>query len=231
MPFTVKKLQKSHLKPLIACDTQDVIALCKIAFDYLFNGPEQQQEIYKAVAEKYDKQFETQEIQQAVEALISLLIEATKAKVDEKEVMKPLLLAGFKEDTVQILTQFVTSKRNFVEGSIKTANIRAYRLVNMEWRLEVKLASRTAKKQTQIFVTMKMYLHTEPKNENRDLLEENCNTNVDEQQQIHEDEKRNRKDLLVQTDLSTLTHMIQSLEEALIESRTRRIRNIVAAIH
>lgn len=227
MPFTIKNLQKTHLTPLTKCATSDVITLCKVAFDYLANGPEKQQEIYQAIASKYDKQFAREEVQLAVEALISLLIEATKAKADENEVRKPLALAGFEEETVDILTQFVTSKRNFIEGSIKTANIRAYRLVNIEWRLEVKLASRAVMKQSQVVVTMKLYLHTEPKNENRDLLEDINDSNAE----IHEDEKRNRKDLLVQTDLNTLTHMIHSLEEALMESRTRRIRNIVEAIH
>lgn len=227
MPFTIKNLQKTHLTPLTKCTTSDMITLCKVAFDYLANGPEKQQEIYQAIASKYDKQFAREEVQLAVEALISLLIEATKAKADENEVRKPLALAGFEEETVDILTQFVTSKRNFIEGSIKTANIRAYRLVNIEWRLEVKLASRAVMKQSQVVVTMKLYLHTEPKNENRDLLEDINDSNAE----IHEDEKRNRKDLLVQTDLNTLTHMIHSLEEALMESRTRRIRNIVEAIH
>ncbi|KAI8129523.1 hypothetical protein FF38_13558 [Lucilia cuprina] len=227
MPFAIKNLQKSHLQPLTKCETPDVITLCKVAFDYLAHGPEQQQEIYQAIANKYDKQFERAEVQLAVEALISLLIEATKAKADESELKKPLTLAGFQEDTVDILTQFMTSKRNFIEGSIKTANIRAYRLVNIEWRLEVRLASRAVMKQSQVFVTMKLYLHTEPKNENRDLLEDV----EDALTPVHEDEKRNRKDLLVQTDLNTLNYMIHSLEEALMESRSRRIRNIVEAIH
>lgn len=226
MPFAIKSLQKTHLNPLTKCETADVIALCKIAFDYLANGPEQQLDIYQTIAAKYDKQFQSKDVQLAVESLISLLIDAAKAKADENEVKKPLASAGFKEETVDILTQFVTSKRNFIEGSIKTANIRAYRLVNIEWRLEVKLASRTVMKQSQVIVTMKLYLHTEPKNENRDLLDDTDLTTA-----IHEDEKRNRKDLLVQTDLNTLTYMIHSLEEALAESRSRRIRNIVEAIH
>ncbi|XP_061387635.1 uncharacterized protein LOC133322685 [Musca vetustissima] len=224
MPFVIKNLQKSHLEPLKVCEPQDVIALCKIAFDYLSNGP--QEHIYEAIGKKYS--LTPQEVQQAVEALISILIEATKCNADINSVKKPLMqLEGYKEEVTDILAQFVTSKKKFIEGSIKSANIRAYRLVNLEWRLEVRLASRALMKQSQVFVTMKLYLHTEPKNENRDLLDDSRNPNED----IHEDEKRNRKDLLIQTDLSSLVYMIQSLEEALMESRSRRIRNIVAAIH
>lgn len=230
MNFVIKSLQKSHLTPLIKFEAQDVITLCKVAFDYLANGPEQQQMVYKVIAQKYGTEFKPEDIQLAVEALISLLIDATKAKVNDKDVRKPLVVAGFRDETVDILTQFVTSKRNFIEGSIKNANIRAYRLVNLEWRLEVKLASRAVMKQTQVLVTMKLYLHTEPKNENRDLLDyDNASPTVSSK--IHEDEKRNRRDLLVQTDLSSLTYMIHTLENALMESRSRRIRNIVDAIH
>lgn len=224
MPFIIKNLQKSHLEPLRMCDPQDVIALCKIAFDYLTNGPQEQ--IYEAIAKKYN--ITPQQVQQAVEALISILIEATKCNADISGVKKPLMqLDGFKEEVTDILAQFVTSKKKFIEGSIKSANIRAYRLVNLEWRLEVRLASRALMKQRQVFVTMKLYLHTEPKNENRDLLDDSPNPC----EEIHEDEKRNRKDLLIQTDINSLVHMIQSLEEALMESRSRRIRNIISAIH
>lgn len=228
MPFVITNLQKSHLTPLIKCETQDVIVLCKVAFDYLSNGPKSQQHVCSALADKYKQHFQEQDLQHVVECLLSLLIEATKANVDIESVKKPLVAIGFKDDTVNVLSQFLNSKRNFVEGSIKTANIRAYRLVNLEWRLEVRLASRALMKQSQVFVTMKLYLHTEPKNENRDLLEEPQHS---EYKQIHEDERRNRKDLLIQTDINSLKHMILSLEEALMESRSRRIRNIVSAIN
>ncbi|XP_075145390.1 COMM domain-containing protein 2 [Haematobia irritans] len=228
MPFVIKTLEKTHLEPLKKCNTQDVIALCKVAFDYLSNGPIPQESFYKALSEKYNSQIHPHEVQQIVEALISILIEATKSKTDINGVKEPLMkLEGFNEEITDVLAQFVTSKKKFVEGSIKSANIRAYRLVNVEWRLEVRLASRALMKQSQIFVTMKLYLHTEPKNENRDLLDDTPGKPAD----IHDDERRNRKDLLVQTDISSLKHMIQSLEEALMESRSRRIRNIVAAIH
>ncbi|XP_037897051.1 uncharacterized protein LOC119642134 [Glossina fuscipes] len=164
----------------------------------------------------------------SVEALISLLIESAKIDDEGRTVEKPFQELGFSDKAVQILMQFVHSKRNFIEGSTKTANIRAYRLVNLEWRLEIRLASRALMKQSQIFVTMKLYLHTEPKSENRDLLD---NTSEQNAIIIHEDERRNRKDVLVQIDLNSLKYMIQSLEEALTESRTRRVRNIIAAIH
>jgi len=119
-----------------------------------------------------------------------------------------------------------------VEGSIKSANIRAYRLVNLDWRLEVRTASRSLLKKCQVVVTMKLYLHTEPKNENRELLAVDMSGRSEQElKAMQEDERLHRKDMLVQTDVSSLVHMIKTLEDALAESKTRRIRNIVEGIH
>ncbi|XP_067645941.1 COMM domain-containing protein 2 [Eurosta solidaginis] len=221
MLFSLKKNQREHLHLLHQRSAQDVVELCKSSFEYLNYGPNVQR--YQQLANKYSTDVST--VQHAVEALIALLIDATKANATEIDLQRLTQEEGYSEDIVEVLTQFVHSKRNFVEGSIKSANIRAYRLINIEWRLEVRLATRSLLNQNSLRVTMKLYLHTEPKNENRDLLE------TGEQQPIHADEKRNRKDIIVQTDLNSLVHMIQVLENALDESKSRRVRNIVSAIH
>lgn len=219
--LSLKKDQRKHLELLCHRSSEDVVELGKSAFEYLTYGPNTQR--YQHLAEKYSA--DTGVVQQAVEALIALLINATKSNASEFDLQRLQQEEGYSNDVMEVLTQFVSSKRHFVEGSIKSANIRAYRLVNIEWRLEVRLATRSLLQQSNIRVTMKLYLHTEPKNENRDLLEDGGG------QSIHSDERRNRKDLLVQTDLSSLVHMIQVLENALYESKNRRIRNIVSAIH
>ncbi|XP_050317023.1 COMM domain-containing protein 2 [Bactrocera neohumeralis] len=220
MLLNLKTDQRRHLELLRHRGSEDVVELCKAAFEYLSFGPNTQR--YQYLAEKYST--DTGVVQKAVEALIALLINATKGNASESDLQCLQQEEGYSNDVMQVLSQFVSSKRHFIEGSIKTANIRAYRLVNIEWRLEVRLATRSLLRQSSIRVTMKLYLHTEPKNENRDLLE-------DGDQAIHSDERRNRKDLLVQTDLSSLVHMIQVLETALYESKSRRIRNIVSGIH
>ncbi|EDW38452.1 GL12601 [Drosophila persimilis] len=69
-------------------------------------------------------------------------------------------------------------------------------------------------------------------NENRELLEvDDSGRSEQELAPMQEDERRHRKDLLVQTDISSLLYMIKTLEDALSESKTRRIRNIVEGIH
>ncbi|XP_017141761.1 uncharacterized protein LOC108155456 isoform X2 [Drosophila miranda] len=229
----LNKQQKDHLA-LLQRPASDVVELCKSAFDYLINGPNASR--YETLAKKYSADAVDREaVQRTVEALISLLISVTTRVGGTGVDMRAILRQTFpdlSDDVLEVLEQFVTSKRNFVEGSIKSANIRAYRLVNLDWRLEVRTASRTLLEQCSVVITMKLYLHREPKNENRELLEvDDSGRSEQELAAMQEDERRHRKDLLVQTDVSSLLYMIRTLEDALSESKTRRIRNIVEGIH
>ncbi|KAM8703290.1 hypothetical protein ACLKA7_007985 [Drosophila subpalustris] len=222
--------ERDHLA-LLQRPASEVVELCKSAFEYLVNGPNLDR--YDVLAKKYPGDVNSEAVKQAVEALISLLIHVTtNTKDNGEQAIIRQMFPDLSDDVLEVLEQFVSSKRNFVEGSIKSANIRAYRLINLDWRLEVRTASRCLLQQSNVVITMKLYLHTEPKNENRELLEiDTTERSEKELSAMHEDQRRHRKDLLVQTDVSSLVHIIKSLEDALVESKTRRIKNIVDAIH
>lgn len=230
MSVRLSQVERDHLA-LLQRPPSEVLELCKSAFDYLVNGPNPDR--YDALAKKYAGDVSSQAVQQAVEALISLLIHVTtKTGSNGEQINIRPMFPQLSEDVLEVLEQFVTSKRNFVVGSIKSANIRACRLVNLDWRLEVRTASRCLLQQSNVVITMKLYLHTEPKNENRELLETDMSERTEKElKAMHEDERRHRKDLLVQTDVSSLIYLIKSLEDALTESKSRRIKNIVDAIH
>ncbi|XP_055849546.1 uncharacterized protein LOC129914365 [Episyrphus balteatus] len=218
--FYLKNEQREHLKLVREKSPEDVVELCKSAFEYLTNGPNSTK--YDLLAKKHSTSPE--QVRASIEALICLLIDATKANVTDED-FENLRKDGFSSDHVAILMQFVTSKRPFVESSIKWANIKSYRLINLEWRLEVKISSRSLLNQTTVMVTMKLNLHTEPKSENRELI------NFEDNKIVHENEAKNRKDIIVQTDINNLLHIIDVLEQAMLESKSRRIRNLVEAIH
>ncbi|XP_030374967.1 COMM domain-containing protein 2 [Scaptodrosophila lebanonensis] len=226
MSLPLNQMQRDHLKLLQRPDL--CLELCKHAFDYLINGPNPAR--YEVLAKKYA--VDERSVQMAVEALISLLINVTKKAHEIDLEMLRQTFPDLSEEVLEVLVQFAQSKRNFVESSIKSANLRSYRLVNLDWRLEVRIASRSLLQQSNIVVTMKLYLHREPKNENRELLEVDTTGRTQEElRAMEQDERRHRKDVLVQTDVNSLVHMIKVLEDAMMESKTRRIRNIVAAIH
>ncbi|XP_034475638.1 COMM domain-containing protein 2 [Drosophila innubila] len=222
--------ERDHLV-LLQRPASEVVELCKSAFDYLVNGPNLDR--YDLLAKKYTGDVNSEAVKKAVEALISLLIHVTThTQTNGGPANIRQIFPDLSDEVLEVLEQFVSSKRNFVEGSIKSANIRAYRLINLDWRLEVRTASRCLLNQSNVVITMKLYLHTEPKSENRELLEiDTSDRSERELGAMHEDQRRHRKDLLVQTDVSSLVHLIKSLEDALVESKTRRIKNIVDAIH
>lgn len=230
----INSQQKSQLEPLKNFEADDVINLCKVSFDYLIKGSITDQEnICEYFVQKY-KESQTTEteinhesIQHLISTLIWLLINVTKTNLPPDKLQQDLEKIGFSSSTIDILLQFVRSKRGLIETCLRTFQLRAYHLVDLDWRLEVRVASRALMRQNQVSVTMKLYLHTESKTKNRYLLHDSPST--DQEKQFKED-NRNRKNILMQTDLSTLTYMIHTLEEALMESRTRRIRNIVKAI-
>ncbi|XP_023165061.1 uncharacterized protein LOC111595512 [Drosophila hydei] len=226
----LSQMERDHLA-LLQRPASEVLELCKSAFDYLVNGPNLER--YDNLAKKYAGDVNSEAVQRAVEALISLLIHVTtKSSPNGEQMNMRHIFPHLRDDVLEVLEQFVTSKRNFVEGSIKSANIRAHRLVNLDWRLEVRTASRCLLQQANVVITMKLYLHTEPKNENRELLEIDTSERSDnELNAMNEDERRHRKDVIVQTDVSSLVYLIKTLEDALAESKTRRIKNIVNAIH
>ncbi|EDV92935.1 COMM domain-containing protein 2 [Drosophila grimshawi] len=223
----LSQVERDHLA-LLQRPASDVLELCKSAFDYLVNGPNLER--YDLLAKKCAGDVSSVIVQRAVEALISLLIHVTTKTGETVDIRQTF--PDLSDDVIEVLEQFVNSKHSFVEGSIKSANIRAYRLVNLDWRLEVRTASRCLLQQSNVVITMKLYLHTEPKSENRELLETDVSKRTEKElSAMQEDERRHRKDLLVQTDVSSLVHIIKSLEDALAESKTRRIKNIVDAIH
>lgn len=231
----INSLQETHLEPLKYFETDDVINLCKVSFEYLIKGTttDDRHNICKHFVQKYKDSHTTnnkineENIQHLITTLLWFLINVTKRNLSSDKVQQNLKQIGFNSSTIDILMQFVRNKRGFIESCLSTSQLRAYHLVDIDWRLEILVASRALIRQNRVLVTMKLYLHTESKTKNRYLLHEASNV---DQESVCKKDNRNRKNIVVQTDLSTLTHMIQTLEEALMESRTRRIRNIVTAI-
>lgn len=234
MSLELNSLQRTHLEPLKHFQTEDVINLCKLAFEYLTKGSGDLQSVYEHFVKRYQETqkekpaFGIENVQQLINVLILLLVNVTRTNLTSEKLQGALEEIGFNALTVDILMQFFRSKRGFTESCLSTAEPRAYHLVDLDWRLEIRIASRALMRQNQVLVTMKLHLHTESKNKNRYLLHDSHPPNVPGE--ILDEEHRNQKQIVVQTDLTTLTHMIHTLEEALMESRTRRIRNIVKAI-
>lgn len=80
---------------------------------------------------------------------------------------------------------------------------------DLDWRIETRVASRALLEQETPFVTIKLHLDTEPINENKEKLN------------AKGDDKSTQRQVALQVDPGHLRGMIQSLEEAILGSKSR----------
>ncbi|KAG8445338.1 hypothetical protein GDO86_010210 [Hymenochirus boettgeri] len=123
-------------------------------------------------------------------------------QISEIDFQDSVLVLGFPEEINKILLQLYLDNRKEIRQILTELEPALPHYHNMEWRLDVQLASRSLRHQIKPTVTMKLNLK-----QNEEL-----STKV------------------LQTDPATLLHLIQELEEALAEMKTNHCRRIVRNI-
>lgn len=125
----------------------------------------------------------------------------------------------------------MTTKRNFVQNMLDQISLVEYRFRDLEWRLEARVSSRSLLNQSVPFITIKFHLDSETVNENKNTLlnpvaSQSIEKKIDIQQPMDSMHSR-KKEIIFQTDPTNLLYIINTLEKALQEARTNRVRNIV----
>ncbi|XP_063772009.1 COMM domain-containing protein 2 isoform X1 [Pseudophryne corroboree] len=170
----------------------------RIAVEFLRKGSNPK--VYEGAARKLEVSSAT--IQQAVEGLTYLLTESSKLMVSDIDFQDSVLVLGFPEDLNKVLLQLYLDNRKEIRQILSELEPDLPSYHNLEWRLDVQLASRSLRHQVKPTVTMKLHLK-----QNDDL-----------------------KTSILQTDPATLIHIIQELEQALAEMKTNHCRRIVRNI-
>ncbi|XP_058818304.1 COMM domain-containing protein 2-like [Topomyia yanbarensis] len=214
MAQLVKQEQDKHLKFVLDQPEQVLVEFCKLAIEYISSGINEKK--CTIAAKKLETTFDT--VKSCVEALVCLLIDSTKLHSSESD-FQTLKSIDFTDGQIAILWQFVSSKRSLVENILKNSADGELHFRELEWRLEAKVASRALHKQATPVITMKLHLDSEVVNEHKEKLEQNDSSPTNKQ--------NTRKEILLQTDPTSLVHLIQVLEQALIDSKTHRVRNFV----
>ncbi|XP_062563047.1 COMM domain-containing protein 2 [Armigeres subalbatus] len=215
MAHLIKQGQDKHLKFVLGQPEEVLIEFCKLAIEYISNGINEKK--CSVAAKKLDTTFDT--IKSCVEALVCLLIDCTKLHITEEQ-FQTLSTLQFTDGQIAILWQFISSKRNLVENILKHSPDSELHFRDLEWRLEAKVASRSLNKQATPIIAMKLHLDSEVVNEHKECLQSSELVEPDER-------SATRKEVLLQTDPTSLVHLIQVLEQALIDSKTHRVRNFV----
>lgn len=167
-------------------------------------------------------------IQSTVEALVFFQIECLKSNVkfrnnkficninvqwfqiSETE-FESVSSLGFNQNQIEILWQFIKNKEENLKTLISADNQLHFR--DLEWRLEARISSRALLYQATPILTVKLHLDQEILTENREKLND-----------IPELSKSTQRQVLMHMDPSSLSHAIESLENALLASKTHRTR-------
>ncbi|XP_055547117.1 COMM domain-containing protein 2 [Wyeomyia smithii] len=213
MAQLIKQGQDKHLKFALDQPEEVLVEFCKLAIEYISNGINEKK--CTIAAKKLETTFDT--IKSCIEALVCLLIDCTKMHISEQD-FQTLKTIDFTESQIDILWQFVSSKRKLVENILKNSPDSELHFRDLEWRLEAKVASRVLHQQATPIIAMKLHLDSEVVNEHKEKLSQEPNGTGD---------LSTRREILLQTDPTSLVHLIQVLEQALIDSKTHRVRNFV----
>uniref|UniRef100_A0A674AXX1 COMM domain containing 2 n=1 Tax=Salmo trutta TaxID=8032 RepID=A0A674AXX1_SALTR len=171
----------------------------RIAVEFLRKGTNPK--IYEGAARKLSVDAET--VQHGVEGLMYLLTESSKLMISEVDFQDSVLVLGFTEVLNQLLLQLYLENRKEIRHILGELTPSLPHYHNLEWRLDVQLASRALRQQVKPTVTMKLHL---------------------------EESGGDKSAKVLQTDPATLMHLIQELEKALAELKTTHCRRILRNI-
>ncbi|XP_053564970.1 COMM domain-containing protein 2 [Bombina bombina] len=189
---------REHLRILTRVESTVVGEFGRIAVEFLRKGANPK--IYENAARKLEVSSTT--IQQAVAGLTYLLTESSKLMISDVDFQDSVLVLGFPEELNKILLQLYLDNRKEIRRILSELEPALPHYQNLEWRLDVQLASRSLRHQIKPSVTMKLHLKENDENSTK----------------------------VLQTDPATLLHIIQELEQALAEMKTNHCRRIVRNI-
>ncbi|XP_019899848.1 COMM domain-containing protein 2 isoform X1 [Esox lucius] len=170
----------------------------RIAVEFLRRGTNPK--IYEGAARKLSADAET--VQHGVEGLMYLLTESSKLMISEVDFQDSVLVLGFTDELNQLLLQLYLEHRKEVRHILSELTPSLPHYHNLEWRLDVQVASRALRQQVKPTVSMKLHL----------------------------EDRGEKSAKVLQTDPATLIHLIQELEKALAELKTTHCRRILRNI-
>lgn len=184
-----------HLKFLQQIDDDVAKEFAAIALQFLQNGIKDK--TFRSVAQKLKVEVEV--IENCIMALMQLFVEVTKVKLNDVDLQDSLIVHGFS-------TEFATTFKDLYRDQAKNMGVRLAakapklpRYKNMEWRLDIKLASRSLYNQLEPSVLLKLAIENHSGSETK----------------------------LLCADVPTLLHMISELEDAIVEDKTKHVQRFV----
>nr|CAD7426636.1 unnamed protein product [Timema monikensis] len=127
---------------------------CKLSLDFLRKGPNPK--LYQTAAQKLNVSPEV--IRNAVDGLVHLLVESCRNKLDEQDFQDSVLALGFSEQQQQTLSTFYHSKKEEIQSALLRPTLDIPHYQDLDWRVDIQLASRALHHQVTPLVSMKLSL-------------------------------------------------------------------------
>ncbi|KAK9879754.1 hypothetical protein WA026_006817 [Henosepilachna vigintioctopunctata] len=133
MLISLRNDHKEHLSLLKDKSIQVLVDFCKLAIDYLNNGPNEK--LYKTAADKLSVNVES--IQNCVVGLVNLVLLFCKHKLNEADFRDSILTLGFTEEQEVILNKFYQARKNEITEILNKLHVKEPHFDNLEWRCEL----------------------------------------------------------------------------------------------
>jgi len=192
---------KDDLAFLKGVDVKVLVEFCKMTLEFIRKGQDTQKysKIFAGAAKKLETSRE--KIEWGIQALCYLLTEAAKLMLSELDFMDSLIVLAFPDEHNKILKEAYLENKLKIRSILSDLSFELPHYINLDWRLDIKLASRCMHDQVQPTFIFKL-----------DTLEQN-----------------ETKSQYLQADFTNLKHLHEQLSDALSEMQAtyaRRIRRM-----
>ncbi|CAH1102669.1 unnamed protein product [Psylliodes chrysocephalus] len=201
MLISLKKNHREHLQYLTLQPFQIVEDFCKLATQFLSNGPNVKQ--YIKISRKLE--VDTEVIQNCIYGIVHLLLISCKHKLSEADFRDSVLTLGFSPEQQNVLSNLYITKQDEIYEVLKVP-INESHFDDLRWRFEAQVSSRSLSQQVIPLITMELTTKTDVNG-------------------ISEKEKQ-----LLQTDPNNLLHIVNELENALLQSKSRHSKKVERAL-
>ncbi|XP_054710904.1 COMM domain-containing protein 2-like [Uloborus diversus] len=198
MLLILDDIHKKHLELLKGIDNKVVKEFCRISVEHLRKGSNVK--IYQSAAQRLN--VETDVVQNAVIGIMHLLTEASKMMISELEFRDSIIVLGFNEQSQEELVKCYLENRDDIRPLLTSFMVGLPHYHNMEWRIDVQLASRCLRRPTEPTVLMRL--------------------------QLENDHKLNS--VILEADPVNILHMADVLDQALQEAKSHHCRRIMRSI-
>ncbi|XP_076061794.1 COMM domain-containing protein 2 [Oratosquilla oratoria] len=201
MAVTLSADQKSHLALLLSQEHTVIGEFCRLGAQYLRKGVTPK--VFNNAAAKLG--VESSKVENAVHALIFLLLESIRTHTTITAFKETVLMLGFSEDTSELMSEFYSNSSDELQHYVQDMKVKVQQYHDLEWRFDIMADKRSIHNIAAPVITIGLHYY-------EDTSEKNVNMN------------NSSKRVLLQTDPNTLLFITEKLEEALQEVRSHNFR-------